>query len=468
MDHWCCPDCGQVQDEASLPILRTKNAVIVDQQTQISYLRGELRKERNAKAKAPDKSPYMADARKVFDHWREQCSPRAREFKDARLLAVLARLRAGYSVDELCKAIDGAAAKPYVVNAKRVPTGRKSERYVELELICRNEANVQKFIALAEDDGTSSTATPSQPAQNGERGSGEVVSREALGIMQRKMTPAVCNRLQELRGWSQEAIERLGLGLDGDRVTIPVRDSQGVLVGLHRYQPNPDKRGNAPKQIAKGKRELFPAPETLDTATCWLVEGEPDGIALTSAGLPAVGVPGVATWKDGWAERFARFDLVYICFDCDREGREAAEKRAQQLHDHVQVQIVDLEPMKDNGYDISDFCRDNPGAVASQLARLAVKRSGGGIVVNLDRAKATHSIPPFDNLVEALERHDFRVQHRTRGHATSQCPNHDDRNPSLSISEGDDGRVLMHCHAGCDPKDICDAIGVPMSELFAA
>ena len=30
------------------------------------------------------------------------------------------------------------------------------------------------------------------------------------------------------------------------------------------------------------------------------------------------------------------------------------------------------------------------------------------------------------------------------------CPAHDDSSPSLAISEGDDGRVLLHCHAGCD------------------
>jgi KaiC/GvpD/RAD55 family RecA-like ATPase len=30
------------------------------------------------------------------------------------------------------------------------------------------------------------------------------------------------------------------------------------------------------------------------------------------------------------------------------------------------------------------------------------------------------------------------------------CPYHEDKSPSLSIGEGDDGRVLVHCHAGCE------------------
>lgn len=46
------------------------------------------------------------------------------------------------------------------------------------------------------------------------------------------------------------------------------------------------------------------------------------------------------------------------------------------------------------------------------------------------------------------------------------CPTHDDRNPSLSVQEGEDGRVLIHCHAGCDTRDVVAAVGMEMSDLF--
>lgn len=48
------------------------------------------------------------------------------------------------------------------------------------------------------------------------------------------------------------------------------------------------------------------------------------------------------------------------------------------------------------------------------------------------------------------------------------CPAHDDSNPSLSISAGDDGRVLICCHAGCSAGDICSAVGLTMADLFPA
>jgi putative DNA primase/helicase len=47
------------------------------------------------------------------------------------------------------------------------------------------------------------------------------------------------------------------------------------------------------------------------------------------------------------------------------------------------------------------------------------------------------------------------------------CPAHDDKSPSLSISEnGKEGRILMNCHAGCRPKEIMKSIDMKMSDLM--
>src|SRR5262245_31750422 len=51
---------------------------------------------------------------------------------------------------------------------------------------------------------------------------------------------------------------------------------------------------------------------------------------------------------------------------------------------------------------------------------------------------------------------------------TARCPGHDDQRPSLSISEGEDGRVLLHCHAGCAVDAICAAVGVTLRDLMPA
>ncbi|MCH8843551.1 MAG: DUF3987 domain-containing protein [SAR324 cluster bacterium] len=40
----------------------------------------------------------------------------------------------------------------------------------------------------------------------------------------------------------------------------------------------------------------------------------------------------------------------------------------------------------------------------------------------------------------------------------AHCPAHDDRAPSLSIGEGDDGKLLVHCHTGCGQNDVIKAL----------
>ncbi|MCP5113094.1 MAG: virulence-associated protein E [bacterium] len=40
----------------------------------------------------------------------------------------------------------------------------------------------------------------------------------------------------------------------------------------------------------------------------------------------------------------------------------------------------------------------------------------------------------------------------------ARCPAHDDREPSLSISAGDEGKVLVRCHAGCDQALVIAAL----------
>lgn len=50
---------------------------------------------------------------------------------------------------------------------------------------------------------------------------------------------------------------------------------------------------------------------------------------------------------------------------------------------------------------------------------------------------------------------------------TARCPAHADRSPSLSIREGDGGRVLLYCFAGCSVESICAALNIKVSDLFS-
>jgi putative DNA primase/helicase len=48
--------------------------------------------------------------------------------------------------------------------------------------------------------------------------------------------------------------------------------------------------------------------------------------------------------------------------------------------------------------------------------------------------------------------------HKTGSGWIARCPAHDDRSPSLSVGCADDGKVLVHCHAGCKQAEVISAL----------
>lgn len=72
---------------------------------------------------------------------------------------------------------------------------------------------------------------------------------------------------------------------------------------------------------------------------------------------------------------------------------------------------------------------------------------------------------PLEKIIDALRGLDCRPQGRAN-QWQALCPTHPDRNPSLSIGQGQDGRALIHCHAGCDTDGILSALGMHAGDLF--
>jgi hypothetical protein len=68
----------------------------------------------------------------------------------------------------------------------------------------------------------------------------------------------------------------------------------------------------------------------------------------------------------------------------------------------------------------------------------------------------------FEDVLDRLD-----VASRNGERAMCFCPAHDDRNsPSLSL-KAENGKLLLHCFAGCQPEDIVSKVGLGMQELFA-
>ena len=64
---------------------------------------------------------------------------------------------------------------------------------------------------------------------------------------------------------------------------------------------------------------------------------------------------------------------------------------------------------------------------------------------------------PYENVASRLSFHSRKM---------ARCPAHSDKVASLSVTEFRDGKVGLHCFAGCTTGEICEAIGLSLRDLF--
>src|SRR5687768_14161311 len=73
---------------------------------------------------------------------------------------------------------------------------------------------------------------------------------------------------------------------------------------------------------------------------------------------------------------------------------------------------------------------------------------------------AAFSSPHVQRVLDAFD----RVRPSGKGWS-ARCPSHKDRKNSLSINVGSDDRILLHCHAGCDPGMVLYHKGLTFRDL---
>jgi len=84
-------------------------------------------------------------------------------------------------------------------------------------------------------------------------------------------------------------------------------------------------------------------------------------------------------------------------------------------------------------------------------------------VYNYDTATPTLTL---DDIERALRRLGKRVN-RSTTRIRTQCPCHQDQEPSLVIDIAKDGKILVHCFAGCDGKQILQVLGNPHQQTIS-
>lgn len=165
------------------------------------------------------------------------------------------------------------------------------------------------------------------------------------------------------RGLSIDDVARFGLGYSGEtepgheiyggRLVIPyLRYLAGAwsVVGLKFRRIG---EGSGAKYLGDTRPRLF---NTVDAAEnddeIAICEGELDALTASVAGVPAVGVPGVDTWRPIWNRIFAGYQRVWVFADGDQPGRDFAKMLTRELRADVRtVRMPD-------GTDVNSYARD--------------------------------------------------------------------------------------------------------------
>jgi hypothetical protein len=184
-------------------------------------------------------------------------------------------------------------------------------------------------------------------------GAGEkVIPLETLDLFT-QLPEKLIKWMKDVRGWSQEVIEKYRIGYNHDirfdpgfigdqRITIPIFDVRGELVNIRSYKPKPAEnepkltswsKGNRKKGTYVSYGEARPWPLDIinrartEGKILYLVEGEPDCLCGLSHDLLCfTQTAGANNWKDEW-NLLLKGLWIRIIYDNDEAGRRGESEK---------------------------------------------------------------------------------------------------------------------------------------------
>jgi hypothetical protein len=136
--HQGCPRCEDVNVEDVTNLERENRRLMRKVR--------EMERDREAERQQdPERQTILS----LIERWKLKTGhPKSNANAGDRFDAVKARLREGYTVEQLELAIDGIGAFPYVVNGQRLPEGKRSQRHDRLGIVLKGGEDVERFAVL--------------------------------------------------------------------------------------------------------------------------------------------------------------------------------------------------------------------------------------------------------------------------------------------------------------------------------
>lgn len=270
-------------------------------------------------------------------------------------------------------------------------------------------------------------------------------------------------------GWSFETIVEARIGLEGDRFLFPTPDLSGEWHYTTRQY-----LGEGPKYKHDLPVTNLFLPKAPDRPVV-LCEGHSDTITAMSMGLNAMGLMGTST-VGGVLEDLKRYPEVTILMDADPAGWKATRALVTGLLDSkTAVSVAFLMPKNSTGlrlawpepfgawysglgFDLTEYHKEQMGtpSVIDGPVLLKLKNPPPPPPRLMGPGRTDIDVGKILSALTCGNRCPCSFAAR-RGWGAVHCPAHADPTPSFSVKEVD-GRVLVHCFAGCDQPAVIDAL----------
>lgn len=155
---------------------------------------------------------------------------------------------------------------------------------------------------------------------------------------------------------NSEVVRRFQMGFWKGRYTIPIRDREGVLCNVRRYDPD---AGDAKQKMISwsaghGTARLY-GWEALEEDVVIISEGEKDRIVGCGYGLNVMThTGGASVWKPDWSPHFEG-KTVFFCYDVDDGGRAGSRKGALSVKNYAEAVYIITLPLRGKGSDLTDY-----------------------------------------------------------------------------------------------------------------
>lgn len=246
------------------------------------------------------------------------------------------------------------------------------------------------------------------------------------------------------RGITDDIITLHQLGWNGQRITIPITNRDGLLA-CFKLAKDPEDTSSAPKMMTSrgGRVELYGWERVIAKPERLVIcEGEFDRLVLEAHGVAAVtSTGGAGSFNTEWAAELLSVPDLYLCFDRDNAGRQGA-LRASRCLPHAR--IIDLPDDVGPGGDITDF-----------FVRLGRSRDDFLQLLNTARpvpappdSLPVEETPGWTRPMNGLSRRIAQIKeavpilalvsqyvalHQSGNALRGLCPFHDDHHPSLMV-----------------------------------